>query len=326
MATKGGSQASPFAVETGPARVRTTRLSGWERFRRYGISRGQLAWLLFLPSVIVLIGVLGYPAGRTVWLSLHTYRLDMPFLGQPFKGLYNYTFEFQQPDFWNSLGVSAYFTAGSVVSELLLGLVVALVVNESFRGRGLMRAAMLVPWAIPAVVSARMFGWMYSPGVGAFNGLLNGLHIVNGPIDLLSSDTWAMPAVILADVWRNTPFIALLLLAGLQVIPSELYEAARVDGANAWQRFTRVTLPLLRGTVVIALLFRTITAFQTFDLPYTLTAGGPGTDTELLSLHAYRTLFSYVNFGRGSALAVILAVICFAMASVYARQLRVEAP
>ncbi|HZS87015.1 MAG TPA: sugar ABC transporter permease [Chloroflexota bacterium] len=326
MATKGGSQASPFAVETGPARVRTTRLGGWERFRRYGISRGQLAWLLFLPSVIVLIGVLGYPAGRTVWLSLHTYRLDMPFLGQPFKGLYNYTFEFQQPDFWNSLGVSAYFTAGSVVSELLLGLVVALVVNESFRGRGLMRAAMLVPWAIPAVVSARMFGWMYSPGVGAFNGLLNGLHIVNGPIDLLSSDTWAMPAVILADVWRNTPFIALLLLAGLQVIPSELYEAARVDGANAWQRFTRVTLPLLRGTVVIALLFRTITAFQTFDLPYTLTAGGPGTDTELLSLHAYRTLFSYVNFGRGSALAVILAVICFAMASVYARQLRVEAP
>ncbi len=276
--------------------------------------------------MIVLIGVLGYPAGRTVWLSLHTYRLDMPFLGQPFKGLYNYTFEFQQPDFWNSLGVSAYFTAGSVVSELLLGLVVALVVNESFRGRGLMRAAMLVPWAIPAVVSARMFGWMYSPGVGAFNGLLNGLHIVNGPIDLLSSDTWAMPAVILADVWRNTHFIALLLLAGLQVIPSELYEAARVDGANAWQRFTRVTLPLLRGTVVIALLFRTITAFQTFDLPYTLTAGGPGTDTELLSLHAYRTLFSYVNFGRGSALAVILAVICFAMASVYARQLRVEAP
>jgi multiple sugar transport system permease protein len=318
--------APPLVVEASPVRVRTARLSGWERLRRYGLSRGQLAWLLFLPAVIVLIGVLGYPAGRTIWISLHTVRLDMPFLGQPFIGLKNYTFEFQQPDFWNSMAVSAYFTAGSVVAELLLGLAVALVVNESFRGRGLVRAAMLVPWAIPAVISARLYAWLYAPSVGAFNGLLNDLHLVKGPIDLLGSDTWAMPAVILADVWKNTPFIALLLLAGLQVIPGELYEAARVDGANALQRFARVTLPLLRGSIVIALLFRTITAFQTFDLPYTLTAGGPGTDTELLSLHAYRTLFSYVNFGRGSALAVILAVICFVMASVYARQLRIEAP
>jgi multiple sugar transport system permease protein len=162
--------------------------------------------------------------------------------------------------------------------------------------------------------------------VGAFNALLNALHIVNGPLDVLSSATWAMPAVILADVWKNTPFIALLLLAGLQVIPAELYEAARVDGATVWQRFTRVTLPLLRGSIVIALLFRTITAFQTFDLAFTLTSGGPGTSTELLSLLSYRTLFSYVNFGRGSALAAILALICFIMAAFYARQLRIEAP
>ena len=133
-----------------------------------------------------------------------------------------------------------------------------------------------------------------------------------------------MPAVILADVWKNTPFIALLLLAGLQTVPGELYEAARVDGAGAFARFRHITMPLLRGSLVIALLFRTITAFQSFDLPYTLTAGGPGADTELLSLLSYRTLFSYVNFGRGSALAVILALICFAMAAVYARQLRIE--
>lgn len=323
MATKG---APPLIVEAGQTQVRAARLRGWARLRRYGLSRRQLAWLLFLPSVLVLLGVLGYPAGRTVWISLHTDRLDMPWLGQPWVGLSNYLFELRQQDFWNSLAVSAYFTVGSVMAELLLGLVVALVVNESFRGRGLMRAAMLVPWAIPAVISARMFGWMYSPGVGAFNALLNGLHLVKGPIDLLSSDTWAMPAVILADVWKNTPFIALLLLAGLQVISAELYEAARVDGASAWQRFTHITVPLLRGSIVIALLFRTITAFQTFDLPYILTSGGPGTDTELLSLDSYRVLFSYVNFGRGSALAVILALICFIMAALYARQLRIEAP
>lgn len=321
MATKG---APPLVVEAGHAQALTARLSAWERLRRYGLSRHQLAWLLFLPSVLVMIGVLGYPAARTVWISLHTDRLDMPWLGQPWIGLRNYTFELQNQDFWNSLGVSLYFTAGSVVTELLLGLAVALVINESFRGRGLMRAAMLVPWAIPVVVSARLWGWMYSPGVGAFNALLNGLHIVNGSLDVLSSATWAMPAVILADIWKNAPFIALLLLAGLQMIPSELYEAARVDGASVLQRFTRLTLPLLRGSIVIALLFRTITAFQTFDLAYTLTSGGPGTQTELLSLLSYRTLFSYVNFGRGSALAVMLALICFVMAGLYARQLTIE--
>ncbi len=317
-------RAPRIAVDVVPAQSRAVRLGAWTRLRRYGLSRAQLGWVLFLPSVIVLFAVLAYPAGRTIWISLHTLRLDEPWLGEPYVGLKNYTFALESQDFWNSMGVSAYFTAGSVISELLLGLVVALVVNESFRGRGLMRASMLVPWAIPAVISARLFGWMYSPGTGAFNSLLNSLHIVSGTIDPLSSDTLSMPAVILADVWKNTPFIALLLLAGLQVIPAELYEAARVDGAGPLQRFGQITLPLLRGSIVIALLFRTITAFQTFDLPFTLTAGGPGTDTELLSLYSYRTLFSYVNFGRGSALAVILALICFVMAAVYARQLTVE--
>ena len=319
-----GRGAPPLAIEASQAQASAGRLGAWERWRRYGLSRRQLAWLLFLPSVLVLVGVLGYPAARTVWISLHTMRLDEPWLGEPFVGLKNYTFVLQSQEFLDSLRVSAYFTVGSVVSELLLGLSVALVLNESFRGRGLMRAAMLVPWAIPTVISARLFGWMYSPGVGAFNALLNALHIVNGPIDLLSSDTWAMPTVILADVWKNTPFIALLLLAGLQTIPSELYEAARVDGAGAFARFRQITLPLLQGAIVIALLFRTITAFQTFDLPFVLTAGGPGNDTELLSLLSYRTLFSFVNFGRGSAMAVILALICFIMAALYARRLRIE--
>ena len=319
-----GRGAPPPAIEARQAQSSAVRLGAWARWRRYGLSRHQLAWLLFLPSVLVLLAVLAYPAARTVWISLHTLRLDEPWLGEPFIGLKNYTFELQNQDFWGTLGVTLYFTAGSVVAELLLGLSVALVLNESFRGRGLMRAAMLVPWAIPTVISAKLFQWLYSPGVGAFNGLLNSLHIVSGQIDVLSSDRMAMPAVILADVWKNTPFIALLLLAGLQTVPGELYEAARVDGAGAFARFRHITMPLLRGSLVIALLFRTITAFQSFDLPYTLTAGGPGADTELLSLLSYRTLFSYVNFGRGSALAVILALICFAMAAVYARQLRIE--
>jgi len=243
-------------------------------------------------------------------------RLDEPWLGEPFVGLKNYGLVLQDENFWGSLGVSVYFTVGAVALQLLLGLCIALVVNESFRGRGLMRAAMLVPWAIPAIVSARMWGWMFSPAVGAFNALLNGLHIVTGSIDMLGSPTWAMPALIIADVWKNTPFVALLLLAGLQVISAELYEAARVDGASIWQRFLHITLPLLR--------FRTLTAFQTFDLAVGLTNGGPGTRTELLSLHAYRVFFSYVNFGQGATLAVIIAVICVVIAALYARQLNIE--
>ena len=266
---------TPQLVVEGSGHAGSVRLGGLERLRRYGLSRRQLAWLFFSPAVVILAAVLGYPAVRTVWMSLHTLRLDEPWVGEPFVGLTNYAHVLQD----HLLGFArrlAYFTVATVAVELLLGLCVALVLNESFRGRGLMRAAMLVPWAIPAIVSARMWGWMYSPGVGAFNALLNGLHILNGPIDMLGSPTWAMPAVILADVWKNTPFVALLLLAGLQVIPEELYEAARVDGANAVQRFLRITLPLLRGSLVVALLFRTITAFQTYDLVAGLTNGGPG--------------------------------------------------
>ena len=312
-------------ADAGQQHVDVSRLTGWERVRRYGLSRRQLGWLFFLPALVVLVAVLAYPAGRTIWMSLHVIHLDEPFLGEPFIGLRNYARVFQDTDFQSSLFVSAYFTAGAVIFELLLGLTVALVLNESFPGRGLMRAAILVPWAIPTIVSARMWNWMYSPSVGAFNGLLNVLHVARGPVDMLGSAVWAMPAMIVADVWKNTPFVALLLLAGLQVIPGELYEAARVDGASAWQRFQNITLPLLRGSIVLALLFRTVTAFQTFDLAIALTNGGPGSVTEVLSLHSYRVLFEDSNFGQGSALAAIVAIICFAIAAMYARQLTIEA-
>jgi multiple sugar transport system permease protein len=288
------------------------------------LSRRQLAWLFFLPAVVVLGAVLAYPAGRTLWMSLHVIHLDEPFLGEPFVGLRNYVRVLQDTDFQSSLFVSAYFTAGAVILELLLGLTLAVVLNESFPGRGLMRAAVLVPWAIPTIVSASMWSWLYSPSVGAFNGLLNLLHIANGPVDMLGSATLAMPAMIIADVWKNTPFVALLLLAGLQVIPSELYEAARVDGASTRQRFRNITMPLLKGSVVLALLFRTLTAFQTFDLAIALTNGGPGNVTEVLSLHTYRILFEDSNFGQGSTLAALVAIICFALAALYARQLTIE--
>lgn len=318
------SGAPPLTVKNTPPQTSPHRLNWWTRMRTYGLNRGQLAWLLFLPSVIVLVAVLGYPAVRTIYFGLTTDRLDEPWLGQPFTGLRNYHLLSLQPDFWNSLEMTAYFTVGCVVVELLLGMIVALVVNESFRGRGLVRAAMLVPWAIPVVLTARLFQFMYDVEYGPITALLRDLHLIGPTFDILASDQWAMPALILADVWKNTPFVALLLLAGLQSIPGDLYESARVDGANAMQRFTRITLPLLRGSIVIAVLFRAIAAFQTFDLPYVLTQGGPGTDTEVLSLHAYRTLFSYVNFGLGSAMSTVLALICIIVAALLASQMNLE--
>ncbi len=320
----GESVAPPVLVEGGPVQPSGGRMHRWTRIRTYGLNRHQLAWALFLPSVIVLVAVLAYPAGRTIYMGMTTDRLDEPWLGQPFTWFRNYHLLQQQPDFWNSLEMSAYFTVGCVVAEFLLGMIVALVVNESFRGRGLMRAAMLVPWAIPVVLSARLFQFMYDVEYGPITSILRDLHLIGPTFDILASDTWAMPALIFADVWKNTPFVALLLLAGLQSIPSDLYESARVDGANALGRFTNITLPLLRGSIAIALLFRTIGAFQTFDLPYVLTQGGPGTDTEVLSLHAYRTLFSYVNFGLGSAMSTVLALICIIVAAVLSRQLTLE--
>ncbi len=162
--------------------VRSTRLGWWKHTRTYGLSRRQLGWLLFLPSVAVLIFVVAYPAGRTVYTSMTTDRLDMPWLGQPFTGLRNYHLLGQEQDFWNSLEMSAYFTVGAVVSELLLGMITALVVNRQFRGRGLMRAAMLVPWAIPVVLTARLFQFMYNADYGPISAVLQDLHVVSSPL------------------------------------------------------------------------------------------------------------------------------------------------
>lgn len=312
----------PPVVGQGSARVR--RPGALTRLRRYGLSRRQLAWAFFLPAVLMLVAVLGFPAVRLIWLSMHTIRLDQPWLGEPYVGLKNYDFVLHNSSFWSTIELSAYFTVGAVAAELVLGLCIALVVNEQFRGRGLMRAAMLVPWAIPAILSAKLWNWLYSPQVGAFNGLLNILHITSGTVDPLGNPIWAMPAVILADVWKNTPFVGLILLAGLQVVPDELYEAARVDGAGVLQRFAYITLPLIKGSIIVALLFRTLTAFQTYDLVVGLTDGGPGNDTEILSLHAYRVLFSFLNFGQGSTIAAILALICIVVAAIYASQLNME--
>ena len=260
-----------------------------------------------------------YPIAYAVWLSLHEYSVITPGLSR-FAGLRNYTTALSDPAFWSALGTTFAFTAISVGLELLLGLAMALVMNEAFPGRGALRAIVLVPWAVLSVVTAMMWRSIFEPDLGIANQFLSWLGLPGGDTVWLGQRGWAFAVIVIADVWKCAPFMALLLLARLQTIPSDLYEAARVDGANAWQRFRRITLPLLAPAILVALIFRTLDALRIFDLPYVLTRGANGTET--LSLYAYQQLTVEGIVGRGSALSVITFVVIMGVSLVYLRTLR----
>ncbi len=231
-----------------------------------------------------------------------------------FIGLSNYSRYLQDERMWTSLGNTFVFTVASVGAELVLGLLVALLINRVFFGRGIVRASVLIPWAIPTAVAAMMWGFLYDGQTGIVAHYFEQFGLISSASDLLSTGTGGMFSVIFADVWKTTPYMALLLLAGLQTIPGSLYEAAEVDGAGKWQQFWKITLPLLKSSILVALLFRTLDAFRVFDLIYVLTGGGPANSTESISIYAYITLFSQQNFGEGSVLSVIIFV-CVAIIS-----------
>lgn len=237
------------------------------------------------------------PIVYATWLSFR--RVVLVFHEDRFIGAANYVFLFHDARFLSALGNTAYFATVSVTIEVLLGLPIALLLHHTFRGRGALRAAVLVPWAIPTVVSARLWGWMWNPDYGLITRML-AIH----DVDVLGTPVYAMHAAILVDVWKSTPFVTLLLLAGLAGIPEELYLAARVDGASAWRRFTAITLPLLRPSLAVAVLFRALDALRVFDAIYVLTGGGPANTTETLSIYAYKTMMRAGDFGYGSTLAV----------------------
>ena len=252
----------------------------------------QQAALMAAPAVAILAGVAILPVLAAVWLSLH--RSILIFHEQRFIGLGNFRFLLSDGRFWSALGTTAWFTAVAVTAELVLGLAVALLLQ---RGGGPLRAAVLLPWAIPTAVSARMWAWLFNADYGL-------LHRLAPGVDWLGSPRTALHAAILVDVWKTTPFVALILLAGLQAIPEDVVRAARVDGARPARIFASITLPLLRPAILLALLFRTLDAFRVFDAIYVLTEGGPANATETLSIYAYKTLLRSGDFGYGSALSV----------------------
>lgn len=264
------------------------------------------------------------PIAWAAWLSLHEVRLTLPFL-RPFVGLEHYAEWLASPRLWSAVRVTLTFATASVALELLLGLGLALVLQRPMRGRALLRGSALVPWALPTAVAALMWGWMFHDRYGVVNDLLLRAGLLDAPLVWLGEPRLALAAIVAADVWKTTPYVALILLAGLQAIDPGLYEAARIDGAGPLRRFSAVTLPLLVPALLVALLFRTLDALRVFDLVFVLTGGGPGGSTTTLSLLVYRTLFTELDFGRGSALAVLVAALAALLAALYVRLLRPRA-
>lgn len=303
------------AVEAGrPAPARGRHSKGQKAERRLG-------YAMVAPAVIVLLIVTAFPLGYNVWNSLHHVDLSNPG-PHSFAGASNYTQLVTTPGFVGSLVRTVVFTAVSVAVETVLGLGLALVLNRTFRGRGLVRAAVLIPWAVPTVVSATLWKTMFDPRSGFVDYLLKVLHLPGSHITWLAGQWTSWTAIFVADAWKNVPFMAIILLAGLQVIPGDVYEAARIDGATAWQAFRRLTLPLLRPALMVALVFRTLQAFLVFDVIYIMTGGGPGNSTETLSYLNWHAFLVDTNFGYGGAISVVLVVISLLMAAGYTRVLR----
>jgi multiple sugar transport system permease protein len=283
--------------------------------KSYGSEERRLATLLLSPSIIVIALVAAYPIGYAIWLSLTEYSLQTPGKWR-FAGFDNYTEALGSTEFWEAVRATFIFTGISVSLELAIGLGMALAMHAAFRGRGLLRTVVLVPWAVLTVVSAITWRTLFEPNLGLAPQIFDAVGIGEN-IVWLGQEGYAMAVMILADVWKTAPFMALLLLAGLQVIPDDVYDAAKVDGATAWQRFRRITIPLLMPAILVALIFRTLDALRIFDLPYVLTGGTNGTTT--LSLIAHRELTANNLIGYGSALSVLTFIIVMAVSFIYIR-------
>jgi len=270
-------------------------------------------WPLLLPAIALLALVVGVPILRVLWMSLH--RTDVSMGGQAaFVGLEQFFRLWEDGQWKRAISNTVVFTLSSVTIELCLGLAFALLLHRVFRGRSWMRALVVLPWVLPTAVMALAWAWIANDTFGVANDVLRRLHLIGEPVAWLGRPATAMATIVLADVWKTTPFVTLVLLSGLSAIPESVVEASRLDGLGTWPRLFRVLLPLLLPAILVAVLFRLLQAFAAFDLVYVMTGGGPGGSTETISLYAYRNYFRYLDFGYGSAVAV-QAVVLLAFAA-----------
>jgi multiple sugar transport system permease protein len=286
-------------------------------------ARSTRAWsrervLLVLPAALLLGSATALPALRVVQLSFCRVELHHG-IALHAAGLAQFVRLWQDDRWWTALRNTVVFTASSVALEMGLGTAVALLLHTSFRGRGVVRALVMLPWALPTAVMALAWAWIFNDAFGVLNDLLGRLGLIARPVAWLGMPATAMVALVIADVWKTTPFVALIVLAGLQGIPETVLEAARVDGLSTVQRIRRVVLPLLVPSLRAALAFRTVQAVAAFDLPYAMTGGGPGGATETVSLYAYQNDFRYLDFSYGSAIAVQGVVLATIFAAVLMR-------
>jgi len=281
-----------------------------QRRRSRGLGERRLAFFMVSPSMLLIALVAAYPIIYAIWLSLHEYSVRVAGLSR-WAGFNNYSEALSNPDFWDAMKTTLIFSVCSVSLEFVIGLGMALCMHEAFRGQGLLRTTVLVPWAVLTVVTAIMWRTIFESPQGFVNSILGGDTV------WLGQEPSALIVIIIADVWKTAPFMALLILAGLQTIPGEIYEAARVDGASKWQRFIKITLPLLKPAILVALIFRTLDALRIFDLPYVLTKGANGTTT--LSLIAQQTFAENRIYGLGAAYSVLTFITVMIVAFIYIR-------
>ena len=278
----------------------------------------RIAWLLVSPSLLVILGVTLWPIISTFILSFFVAPTGIN-QARTFVGFGNYLEMLRDPAFWETIQRTLYFTVVSVGLELILGLAIAQLIHSRPWGWKFLRFSLIIPWAVPTIVNGAMWRWIYSADFGALNGILFQLGLIDHYIPWLTLSSAALNLVIIADLWHTVPFVALILQAALAAIPEELNEAAAVDGANAFQRFWRIRLPLLRPAILVALIVRTVEAFRVFDIVYIITGGGPASKTITISYLTYLYSFSYGKQGTGAALSFLISICTIIMAILYIR-------
>jgi multiple sugar transport system permease protein len=285
-------------------------------------SRDRQAWGLLLPMLAIMLVVTGYPLVSTIRLAFTDTSLVGSHAGVSLVGLANFIHALADPDFRQAILRSLYFAFVSVGVEVVLGVLVALLLNQKFVGRAFVRTLIVLPWALPTIVNAMMWRLIYNPDFGSWNALLTQLHLIDGYRSWLGDPGTVMNMVILADVWKNYPLVTLIVLAALQVIPQELYQAAALDGAGPWRQFWKITFPEILGPLSVALMLRMIDAFKVFDIIFIMTRGGPADATKTVSFYVYQESFTYLRAGSGAAYAVVVGLMCAILILLYLMLLR----
>jgi ABC-type sugar transport system permease subunit len=285
----------------------------------------RLGYMLVAPVLVLLLAITAYPLIYNIWNSFHFDNLSYGNLPHSWVGFKNFGNVFGSSLWRAALERTLIFTVVTIVFDVVVALALALMLHRKFRGRGFLRAAVLVPWAVPTVVSALLWKTMFDPRAGFVDYFLGAFNGSCGNISWLGASVWrSWIAIFVADSWKNVPFVAIILLAGLQVIPNDVYEAAKMDGASWWQAFRRITLPMLKPAISVALIFRTLQALLVFDVIYIMTGGGPGNSTETLSFLSYQTFIVNTDFGTGGAQSIMLVILALAVSAVYVRTFRTE--